>query len=194
MQIVNIILKERIYNYLLLSMVNRYICKCLFILILVFKKMVLDATLFINLPKTLLHVYSCIFTYFSSVILCYLVYFLLLQLSTKNNDMMTSALTTLAPQNNTTKNTSSLSPTTVQNALSTSFGTSADKDVQDNKLSTNTAEITTTTSSSLQMDYNMQFMEAETSTHIVQNSPSLDSLAFSVEQEEKGKKVYTASK
>lgn len=158
------------------------------------KKMVLDATLFINLPKTLLHVYGCIFTYFSSVILCYLVYFLSLQLSTKNNDMMTSALTTLTPQNNTTKNTSSLSPTTVQNALSTSFGTSADKDVQDNKLSTNTAEITTTTSSSLQMDYNMQFMEAETSTHFVQNSPSLDSLAFSVEQEEKGKKAYTASK
>lgn len=164
--------------------------------ITVFKKMDLDATLFINLPKTLLHVYGCIFTYISSVILCYLVYFLILQLSTKNNDMMTSALTTLTPQNNTTKNTSSLSPTTVQNALSTSFGTSADQDVQDNKLSTNTAEITTTTSSSLQMNDNMQFMEAETSTHIVQNSPSLDSLAenFSVEREEKGKKAYTASK
>lgn len=162
--------------------------------ITVFNKMVLDATLIINLPKTLLHVYDCIFSYISSVILCYLVYFLILQLSTKNNDMMTSALTTLTPQNNTTKNTSSLSPTTAQNALSTSFGTSADKDVQDNKLSTNTAEITTTTSSSSQMDYNMQFMEAETSTHIVQNSPSLDSLAFSVEQEEKGKKAYTASK
>lgn len=109
---------------------------------------------------------------------------------------MTSALTTLTPQNNITKNTSSLSPTTVQNALSTSFGTSADQDVQDNKLSTNAAEITTTTSSSLQMNDNMQFMEAETSTHIVQNSPSLDSLAenFSVEREEKGKKAYTASK
>lgn len=164
--------------------------------ITVLKKMVSDATLFINLPKTLLHVYDCIFSYISSVILCYLVYFLILQLSTKNNDMMTSALTTVTPQNSTTKDFSILPTTTVQNALSTSFGASADKDVQDNKLSTNTAEITTTTSLSLPLKHNMQLMEAETSTHVVQNSTSLDSLAgnFSVEWEEKGKKAYSASK
>lgn len=110
--------------------------------------------------------------------------------------MMTSALTTVTPQNSTTKDFSILPTTTVQNALSTSIGASADKDVQDNKLSTNTAEITTTTSLSLPLKHNMQLMEAETSTHVVQNSTSLDSLAgnFSVEWEEKGKKAYTASK
>lgn len=92
--------------------------------------------------------------------------------------MMVSALTTATPQNNTLKDPSIILPITVQNVLSTSFGTSYNTEVKDNTLSTNTAPTSASSSLSFEMPYDLQFKEEETSTHVVENSTSSAYLAF----------------
>lgn len=116
--------------------------------------------------------------YIPSDIFFYLVYFTILQLSMVKNDMMVSALTTPTPQNNTLSNTSIIPQITVQNVLSTSFGTSYNTEVKDNSLSTNTAPTSESSSLSFEMPYDLQFKEEETFTQVVQNSTSSTYLAF----------------